>query len=77
MGGIWCGMAPSIKNHATYVDMVTAQVKVVSCIAFIFRGYGEQFEGGDTLIVAVVRLLQDIPSASVGPRRVGPPFVNQ
>jgi transformation/transcription domain-associated protein len=70
MGAFWAGMAPSIKNTHAYVDFVSAQIKMVSSLAYIVRALGEQSESyGDTLIVSSLRILQDCPANAIVARK--------
>ncbi|KAI0053544.1 FAT-domain-containing protein [Auriscalpium vulgare] len=70
MGGFWAGMSPTIQNAQAYTDFITAQIKMVSYLAYILRGSGEQYESyGDTLLLASLRLLQDIPANAIAARR--------
>jgi transformation/transcription domain-associated protein len=71
MGGFWAGMAPTIKNHHAYVDFISAQIKMVSYIAYVMRGLGEQFDSqGETLILASLRIMQDCPANAIASRKV-------
>ncbi|KAI0921097.1 hypothetical protein AcW2_006184 [Taiwanofungus camphoratus] len=70
MGGVWAGMSPTIKNPQTYADFVSAQIKVLSYLAYVLRGLGEQYDSeGETLILAALRILQDCPSMAVVARK--------
>ncbi|EGO01921.1 hypothetical protein SERLA73DRAFT_166433 [Serpula lacrymans var. lacrymans S7.3] len=70
MGGYWAGMAPTIKNHHTYVDFISAQIKMVSYLAYIMRGLGDEYDPyGETLILASLRILQDCPANAIAARR--------
>ncbi|KZT74387.1 FAT-domain-containing protein [Daedalea quercina L-15889] len=70
MGGHWAGMAPGFKNPSVYADFTSAQVKLLSCLAFMYRGGAEQFGAeGDTLAVTCIRLLQDCPPTAIAARR--------
>ncbi|KAF9224621.1 FAT-domain-containing protein [Gyrodon lividus] len=70
MGAYWTGMAPTIKNPQAYADFITAQIKMVSYVAYIIRGFGEQFDSfGERLILSALRLLQDLPANSIQPRK--------
>lgn len=71
MGGFWAGMAPTIKNAQAYTDFISAQIKMVSYLAFVLRGFGDQFESeGETLILAALRILQDCPAMAISARKV-------
>ncbi|KAI6151887.1 hypothetical protein BKA82DRAFT_2906299 [Pisolithus tinctorius] len=70
MGSYWAGMAPTIKNPSAYADFVNAQIKMVSYVAYVIRGFGEQFESfGERLILSALRLLQDLPANSIQARK--------
>ncbi|KAJ8698457.1 transcription-associated protein 1 [Pleurotus ostreatus] len=69
-GGHWSGMAPSIKNSQVYSDFVTAQVKMVSYLAYGMRMSGEQFDSyGPPMILAALRILQDCPAHAINIRK--------
>ncbi|KAI6164899.1 hypothetical protein EDD17DRAFT_1802323 [Pisolithus thermaeus] len=71
----WTGMAPTIKNPSAYADFVNAQIKasagaMVSYVAYVIRGFGEQFDSfGERLILSALRLLQDLPANSIQARK--------
>ncbi|KAG2141739.1 uncharacterized protein EDB93DRAFT_1329829 [Suillus bovinus] len=70
MGSYWSGMAPSIKNPQAYMDFITGQIKMVSYVAYVMRGFGEQFDSfGERLILAALRLMQDLPSNGIQARK--------
>lgn len=70
MGSYWTGMAPTIKNPSAYADFVNAQIKMVSYVAYVIRGFGEQFDSfGERLILSALRLLQDLPANSIQARK--------
>ncbi|KAG9317678.1 hypothetical protein JVU11DRAFT_1890 [Chiua virens] len=70
MGQYWAGMAPNIKNPQAYADFITAQIKMVSYVAYIIRGFGEQFDSfGERLILSALRLLQDLPANGIQARK--------
>ncbi|KAH7887705.1 hypothetical protein F5I97DRAFT_1804974 [Phlebopus sp. FC_14] len=70
MGSYWSGMAPTMKNPHAYADFITAQIKMVSYVAYIIRGFGEQFDSvGERLILSAVRLLQDLPANGIQARK--------
>ncbi|KAG5221806.1 Transcription-associated protein [Salix suchowensis] len=63
-------MAPSIKNSQVYSDFVTAQVKMVSYLAYGMRMSGEQFDSyGPPMILAALRILQDCPAHAINIRK--------
>ncbi|KAI0268276.1 hypothetical protein BC834DRAFT_968481 [Gloeopeniophorella convolvens] len=70
MGGFWSGMSEAVRNAQAYSDLILAQVKMLSYIAYVLRGLGEQHEShGDSLLIASLRLLQDIPAHDISSRR--------
>ncbi|KAH9951586.1 hypothetical protein B0H21DRAFT_818036 [Amylocystis lapponica] len=70
MGGHWTGMAPAIRNSGAYADLVAAQIKMVSYLAFVLRGLGEQYESeGETLLLSALRILQDCPANAIPARK--------
>ena len=45
---------------------------MVSYVAYIMRGIGEQFDSfGERLILVALRLMQDLPSNGIQARKVG------
>ncbi|TFK75868.1 hypothetical protein BDN72DRAFT_954419 [Pluteus cervinus] len=70
MGGVWAGMAPTIKNATAYSDFAHAQIKMLSYLAYIMRYSGDQDETyGETLILRALRLLQDCPASGIALRK--------
>ncbi|KAI9508927.1 FAT domain-containing protein, partial [Russula earlei] len=70
MGGFWSGMSGTIRNAQAYSDLILAQVKMLSYVAYVLRGLGDQHEShGDSLLLASLRLLQDIPAHDIPSRR--------
>ncbi|KAI0284236.1 FAT domain-containing protein [Russula aff. rugulosa BPL654] len=70
MGGFWSGMSESIRNAQAYSDLILAQVKMLSYVAYVLRSLGDQHEShGDSLLLASLRLLQDIPAHDISSRR--------
>ncbi|KAH9045426.1 hypothetical protein EDB85DRAFT_2130014 [Lactarius pseudohatsudake] len=70
MGGFWSGMSGTIRNAQAYSDLILAQVKMLSYIAYVLRSLGDQHEShGDSLLLASLRLLQDIPAHDISSRR--------
>ncbi|KAG2042802.1 hypothetical protein BDR03DRAFT_1058663 [Suillus americanus] len=70
MGSYWSGMAPTMKNPQAYMDFITGQIKMVSYVAYVMRGFGEQFDSfGERLILAALRLMQDLPSNGIQARK--------
>lgn len=72
MGGFWSGMAQTIKNPAVYADHITAQIKMVSAVAFLLRCLTETQHDteGDKLVLSSLRILQDCPPMAITPRKV-------
>ncbi|KAF8138723.1 FAT domain-containing protein [Boletus edulis] len=64
MGLYWAGMAPNIKNPQAYADFITAQIKMVSYVAYIIRWFC-----GTRLILSALRLLQDLPANGIQARK--------
>ncbi|KAI3612149.1 histone acetylase complex subunit [Moniliophthora roreri] len=69
MGGIWAGMASTIKNAAAYTDFISAQIKLLSYLLYITKHTSDQPEYGERLTLAALRLLQDCPATSVNLRK--------
>ncbi|EMD40733.1 hypothetical protein CERSUDRAFT_111311 [Gelatoporia subvermispora B] len=70
MGGFWAGMAPTVKNIQPYTDLIVAQTKMLSFLAFVLRGLGEQYDAeGERMMVTSLRILQDCPSMAVHARK--------
>ncbi|KAH9482694.1 Transcription-associated protein 1 [Psilocybe cubensis] len=70
MGGIWAGMSPDIKNMSMYHDLIQAQIKMLSYLAYVMRFPGELADSyGETLILSALRLLQDCPSNGIAMRK--------
>ncbi|PPQ93995.1 hypothetical protein CVT25_009843 [Psilocybe cyanescens] len=70
MGGIWAGMSPSIRNTGMYNDLIQAQIKMLSYLAYVMRFPGELADSyGETLILGALRLLQDCPSNGIAMRK--------
>lgn len=69
-GQIHYGMAKDIKNRAAFAELVTAQVKTMSFLAYILRVYGQQLSDFlPRLPEIVVRLLRDCPKEQCSVRR--------
>ncbi|KAF8339104.1 FAT-domain-containing protein [Cantharellus anzutake] len=67
---MWIGVAPGIKNRAAYTDFITAQIKVMSYIAYVFRHPHEQFgQYAQVIPTVAVRLLQDCPAEASAIRK--------
>ncbi|KAM6495848.1 hypothetical protein JOM56_008554 [Amanita muscaria] len=70
MGGIWAGMAPTIKNPLAYADLVSSQIKLLSYVAYVMRFLSEINEPwGETLILCAMRLLLDCPANGITLRK--------
>ncbi|KAF9075762.1 FAT domain-containing protein [Rhodocollybia butyracea] len=70
MGSIWTGMSPTIKNPALYQDFISAQIKMLSYLAFVMRHSPEQSDNyGDRLILHALRLQQDCPANAMSLRK--------
>ncbi|TFK23272.1 atypical/PIKK/TRRAP protein kinase [Coprinopsis marcescibilis] len=69
-GGIWAGMAPNVRNVSIYNDLIQAQIKMLSYLAFVMR-YLNETEGsyGETLVGSALRILQDCPASGVALRK--------
>ncbi|KAJ3865184.1 hypothetical protein EV359DRAFT_39363 [Lentinula novae-zelandiae] len=66
MGSVWAGMSPTVKNHALYHDLLSAQIKMLSYLAFVMRHTPEQSDNyGDRLILHALRLQQDCPANGI------------
>ncbi|KAK9457474.1 hypothetical protein V1511DRAFT_170812 [Dipodascopsis uninucleata] len=61
-GEIYTSVSPAIKNRATFGEFITAQVKTMSFLAYILRGFAPTLKKYHTLIPEfVIRLLKDCP----------------
>ena len=61
-GTIFTGVSPNIRNKAVFGELITAQVKTMSFLAYLLRQYSQQLHDFlPTLPNIVVRLLQDCP----------------
>ncbi|KAL4241981.1 DNA Damage Response and Repair Kinase [Abortiporus biennis] len=70
MGGFWAGMASTIRNAQAYTDLISAQIKMISCLAYVLRALGDQVEKeGETLVLTALRILQDCPSNAATARK--------
>ncbi|KAF9009027.1 hypothetical protein BDQ17DRAFT_1422200 [Cyathus striatus] len=70
MGGIWAGMAPSIKNTVAYSEFIHAQIKMLSYLAYMMRFSGDHDNiYGETLILSALRILQDCPANGIALRK--------
>ncbi|KAG6866480.1 hypothetical protein C0991_003998 [Blastosporella zonata] len=70
MGGIWSGVAPTIKNASAYSDFIHCQIKVLSYVAYVMRFPGEPDEASaEILILTALRMLQDCPPNGIALRK--------
>jgi len=54
----------------TVLATLNLRSQMVSYVAYIIRGFGEQFDSfGERLILAALRLLQDLPANSIQARK--------
>ncbi|KAF4120545.1 transformation/transcription domain-associated protein [Geosmithia morbida] len=64
------GVAAGIKNRAAFGEMVTAQVKTLSFLAYLLRQYSKEVQDFlPTLSSIVIRLLRDCPREKSGTRK--------
>ncbi|PKI83589.1 transcription-associated protein 1 [Malassezia vespertilionis] len=69
-GEIFCGVAPGIKHRALFSEMVTAQVKTMSFLAYVLRGSAPIVRHYVALLPEVnVRLLKDCPPENAVTRK--------
>lgn len=69
-GQIHTGVSPAIKNRAAFGEMITAQVKTMSFLAYLLRQYSSQLTDFlPSLPGIVVRLLKDCPREKSGTRK--------
>ena len=69
-GEVFVGVAPGIRNRALFSDMVTAQVKTMSFLAYVLRGSAPIVRQYAHLLPEVnVRLLKDCPPESAPVRK--------
>ncbi|KAF9485316.1 hypothetical protein BDN70DRAFT_848082 [Pholiota conissans] len=73
MGGIWAGVAPTIKNPGLYADFIQTQIKMLSYFAYVMRYNSSNLNlaelHGETLILSALRFLQDCPSNGITMRK--------
>ncbi|KIK68099.1 hypothetical protein GYMLUDRAFT_36928 [Collybiopsis luxurians FD-317 M1] len=74
MGTVWTGMSSTIKNPTIYQDFISAQIKMLSYLAFVMRHSPEQSSEqneshGDRLILHALRLQQDCPANGMSLRK--------
>ena len=64
------GISKDVKNRAGFNDLVTAQVKTMSFLAYLLRVYGQLLSGFlEQVPFMIVRLLKDIPKDKCSVRR--------
>lgn len=69
-GEIFVGVSSAIKNRALYTELIVAQVKTMSFLAYILRGYTAALRRYQTSIPEfVIRLLQDCPPEASAVRK--------
>lgn len=69
-GTIFTGVSKDIKNRAAFGEFITAQVKMMSFLAYLLRVYYQQLSDFlPTLPDIVVRLLRDCPSEKSATRK--------
>ena len=69
-GEIFVGVAPGIRNRAMFSEMVTAQVKTMSFLAYVLRGTAPIVRQYGQLLPEVnVRLLKDCPPENAAARK--------
>ena len=71
MGGVWSGMAPTIKNTHIYTDYIFSHLRVVQSGLFIIRSTPDSQDAeGEKLVLVLLRLFQDCPAIAVSARKV-------
>lgn len=69
-GTIHYGVSPAIKNRAAFGEFITAQVKIMSFLAYLLRSYSTLLTDFlPNLPDIVVRLLRDCPREKSGTRK--------
>ncbi|KAK4155966.1 hypothetical protein C8A00DRAFT_13045 [Chaetomidium leptoderma] len=64
------GVSPNVKNRAAFGDLITAQVKTMSFLAYLLRQYsGQLTDFLPSLPEITVRLLKDCPREKSGARK--------
>lgn len=62
LGKAFYGVAKDVKNRAAYAEFITVQVKTMSFLAYVLRGYAAQLQDFIPALPGVmVRLLRDCP----------------
>ncbi|KAI0698576.1 hypothetical protein BC835DRAFT_1541792 [Cytidiella melzeri] len=73
MGNIWSGLAPTVRNVQTYIDMVSTQIKIMSFMAMVFRASGQTADSHEAeterLLLIILRMLQDTPTTAITARK--------
>ncbi|TQS39408.1 hypothetical protein Golomagni_00069 [Golovinomyces magnicellulatus] len=69
-GEIFTGISPEIRNRLAFSDLITAQVKTMSFLAYLLRVYSQQLTDFlPNLPIIVVRLLKDCPREKSAARK--------
>ncbi|ORX76848.1 FAT-domain-containing protein [Anaeromyces robustus] len=69
-GEIFIGVSPKIKNRTAYVDLKALQVKTLSFVAYISRGFIQLLEPHqDNIAKSVIQLMKDCPPDASGIRK--------
>jgi len=69
-GDIFTGVSRDIKNRAVFGDFITAQVKTMSFLAYLLRGYSKQLEDFLPFLPDIcIRMLRDCPSEKSAARK--------
>lgn len=69
-GEIFTGVSPNIRNRAAFGEFITAQVKVMSFLAYLLRVYSQHLQDFiPSLPDVVIRLLKDCPREKSGTRK--------
>ena len=70
LGPIQLGPAPSITARAAYADFIAAQVKIMSFLAYIIKGFAAMLKPQENIIAgAVIHLLTDCPAEASATRK--------
>lgn len=69
-GEIFTGVSKEIKNRAAFGELITAQVKMMSFLAYLLRVYAQQLTDFLNILPdIVIRLLRDCPSEKSATRK--------
>ncbi|PWN24918.1 hypothetical protein BDZ90DRAFT_281903 [Jaminaea rosea] len=69
-GDIFVGVAPGIRNRAAYSEMIQAQIKTMSFLAYVIKSGLPAIKDYASILPGVsMRLLQDCPSEAAGARK--------